>query len=163
MVRYLRRVSRLPDYANDMSAASLPARIVYLVVALPLGTAAGFYSSMQVLPQFTASYPKLDPAMDGSGIFRLALFVGAVVAFSAGMFALTLPWIRHRKRRGRGWRVGVSGALVVLLSVAFADQGYGVMIDLAFVAWLTYTVAFTVVRYGVVDGRRRMSGSADDY
>jgi len=154
---------QLPDYAYDMSAASLPTRIVYLVVALPLGAAAGFYSSMQVLPQFTASYPKLDPAMDGSGIFRLALFAGTVVAFTAGMFALTLPWIRHRKRRGRGWRVGVSGALVVLLSVAFAAQGYGLVVDLAFVAWLTYTVAFTVVRYGVVDGGRRLSGSVEDY
>jgi hypothetical protein len=31
------------------------------------------------------------------------------------------------------------------------------------VAWLAYTVAFTVVRYGVVDGRRSMSGSVEDY
>jgi hypothetical protein len=146
-----------------MRGTSLPARIAYVLVALPLGAAAGFYASMQLLPQFTASHPKLDPAMDGGGIFRLALFVGAAVALTASLFALTLPWIRHRKRRGRGWRVGIAGALVMLLSVGFADQGYGLVADLAFVAWLTYSMAFTVVRYGVVDGPRRASASAEDY
>jgi len=146
-----------------MKAAGLLARIAYTAVALPLGGAAGFYTCMQVLPEFTVSHPHIDPHMDGSGIFRIAICVGAAVAFSAGLFALTLPWIRHRKRPGRALRIGLSCALVVLASVGIADEGFGLIFDVVIAAWLTYTMAFTFVRYGVIDRARRKHPSAQDY
>jgi len=146
-----------------MSAVGLPARIVYAVAAVPLGAAAGFYTSMEVLPHFAEGHPGLDPARDGSGIFHAALFAGLASALTLGLLALTLPWIRHRKRRGRGWRVAVSGVAVLVLSVVFADEGYGLVSDLVFVAWLTYTLAFTFVRYGVIDQHRRPTAPKEDY
>jgi len=146
-----------------MTAASLPARIAYTVLALPLGGAAGFYSCMQVLPQFTASHPHIDPHGDGSGIFKIAICAGASVALTLGLFALTLPSIRHRKRQGRGWRIGLSCLVVLLASVAIADQEFGLIFDLVFALWLTYTMAFTFVRYGVIDQVRRRHASARNY
>jgi len=150
-------------YAGPMNAAGLPARIVYAATALPLGAAAGFYSCMRFLPEFTANHPQLDREMDGSRIFKIALAVGMTIAFTACLFALTLPWSRRRKRRGRAWRIGFSGIVVMLASILFADQGLGLIYDLAFVVWLTYTVTFTFVRYGLLDQAKRSSVSADAY
>ena len=146
-----------------MNAASLSTRIAYAGVAMPLGWAVGFYSCMRFLPGFTASHTQLDPGMDGSGIFKIAVVVGAAVAFTASLFALTLPWSRRRKRRGRAGRIGLSGVAVMLGSILFADQGFGLIYDLAFVAWLTYTITFTFVRYGLLDQAKRVSTSAEAY
>jgi hypothetical protein len=149
-------------YSWDMNGASLPARIAYAAIALPLGGGAGFYSCMRLLPGLTGMYPQVDPGGDGFGIFKLAICAGVAVAFTASLFVLTLPWVRHRKRRGRGVRIAFTCVLVVLASIAFADQGYGLMSDLAIAAWLTYTMAFTFVRYGVLDRARRSSASLND-
>jgi hypothetical protein len=146
-----------------MNAAGLPARIVYAAIALPLGGAAGFYSCMRFLPEFTANHPQLDSGIDGSGIFKIALAVGMTIAFTACLFALTLPWSRRRKRRGRTWRIGVSGIVVMLASILFADQGFGLIYDLAFVVWLTYSVTFTFVRYGLLDQAKRSPAPAEAY
>lgn len=143
-----------------MSAASLPARIVYTLAALPLGAAAGFYLCMALLPQLVVKYPQLDPGRDGRGIFNIALSVAAVVAITAALFALTLPWSRHRKRRGRGMRIAISLGLVVGASVEFADLGHRPVLDLVFAAWLAYTMAYTFVRYGVLDQAHRRSASS---
>ncbi len=140
-----------------MSARSLLARIIYTAVALPLAGAAGFYSCIHLLPGLTANHPQIDPNMDGSGIFRIAICVGAALAFAATLFTLTLPWIRHRKRGGRPWRIAFSCLVVVLASLLFADQGFKLIYDLLFAAWLTYTLAFTFVRYGVIDQPRKSS------
>jgi len=142
-----------------MNAAGLPARIIFTAIALPLASAVGFYSSIHLLPEFTANHPQIDPNMDGSGIFKIAICVGAALAFAAALFTLTLPWIRHRKRGGRPWRITFSCAVVVLASLFFADQGFKVIYDVVFAAWLTYTLAFTFVRYGVIDQARRSSSS----
>jgi hypothetical protein len=146
-----------------MRVSSLPARIVYTAVALPLGAGAGFYSSMRWLPEFTASHPQIDPNMDGSGIFNIAVCVGAGFAFAVSLFTLTLPWIRHRKLSGRPWRIGLSCGLVVLASLLFAEEGFKLVYDLLFAAWLTFILAFTFVRYGVVDQTRRRSSLARRY
>jgi undecaprenyl pyrophosphate phosphatase UppP len=142
-----------------MRVSSLPARIVYTAVALPVVGAVGFYSCIHLLPSFTVSHPQLDPDMDGSGIFQIAICVGAALAFAAALFTLTLPWIRHRKRDGRLWRIALSCVVVVLASLLFADEGFELIYDFLFVAWLTYTLAFTFVRYGVIDQARRPSSS----
>jgi hypothetical protein len=143
-----------------MSAASLPVRIVYAAFALPLGGAAGFYSCMALLPQLVSRYPKIDPGMDGRGIFNLAVSIGAALAFTATLVALTLPWSRHRKRRGRPWRIAVSLVIVLVASAVFADLGHRLTYDLAFAAWLAYTMAYTFVRYGLLDQARHGSDSS---
>jgi len=143
-----------------MKAVSLPARIAYTVIGAPLAAAIGFSLCMRILPDFTASHPQLDPIGDGSGIFNIAASVGGALAFAVALYALTLPWIRHRKRSGRAWRIALSCAAVVFASLLFAEQGFQLIYDLAFAAWLTYTLAFTFVRYGVIDQERRRSSSA---
>jgi hypothetical protein len=146
-----------------MSSASLPARIVYTAVALPLGGAAGFYSIMLLLPKLVAKYPRLDTGMSGQGMFNLALSAGAAIAFTASLFALTLPWSRHRKRQGRRWRTAASFVVVLVASVGFADIVPRLILDILFAAWLAYTMAYTFVRYGVVDEARRASSSSRYY
>ena len=149
---------RRADYANCMNASGLPARIVYTAVALPLGGGAGFYLSIYLLPRVGARFPQLDPGVNGESFFYLALGVGSAIAFSASLLALTLPWTRHRKRRGRAWRITLSCLVVLVASVAFAAEVRGLVYDLVFAVWLAYTMAYTFVRYGVVDeGRRRRS------
>lgn len=143
-----------------MTGASLPARIVYTAAAVPLAGAAGFYLAIGLLPELIAKYPQIDPGADGQRIFNQAVGVGAGFAFTAGLVALTLPWIRHRKRRGRGMRTAVSVGLVVGVSVFFAGLGHRLVYDLLFAAWLAYTMAYTFVRYGVLDHKRRRSGSS---
>jgi hypothetical protein len=140
-----------------MDAKSLLARIGYAVLALLLGEAVGFHAIMWLLPAFVARYPKLDTGMSGQEMFNLALSVGAGVALTAALFALTLPWIRHRKRRGRPWRIAASFAIVLVASVGFADLVPRLALDLVFATWLAYTMAYTFVRYGVVDDPRSSS------
>jgi uncharacterized membrane protein YfcA len=140
-----------------MNAKSLPARIVYTVAALPLGGAAGFYSIMLLLPKLVAKYPRLDTGLNGQGLFNVALGTGVAVAFTAALFALTLPWSRHRKRRGRPWRIAVSCLIVLVASAGFADVVPRLVPDLLVAAWLAYTMAYTFVRYGVIDDARRVS------
>jgi hypothetical protein len=146
-----------------MNAKSLPARIVYALAALLLGGAAGFYSIMSLLPQLVARYPRLDTGMKGQEMFNLALSVGAALAFTAGLCALTLPWVRHRKRSGRPWRIAASLVIVLVASVGFADVVPRLILDLLFAAWLAYTMAYTFVRYGVVDDARRKSSASRYY
>jgi hypothetical protein len=138
-----------------MSPVSLPARVVYTVIAVPLTGAAAFYSCMGILPEFTVSFPQLDPGGSGYGIFKIAVCVGVGVALTAALLTLTLPWIRHRERRGRRVRMAFSAVLVVAAAVVFADQGFRLIYDLAFAAWLTYVMAYTFVRYGLIDRPRR--------
>jgi hypothetical protein len=86
-----------------------------------------------------------------------------VLAFQSSLVTLTLPWIRHRKLGGRGWRIGLSCALVMLASALIAGEGFKLIYDLLFAAWLTYVLAFTFVRYGVLDVARRRSSSKGGY
>lgn len=146
-----------------MNVLSFPARIAYTAVAAPLGWAAGFYSCMRFLPVISARHPQLDPNLDGSGIFKIAICAGAAIALTASLFALTLPWIRHRKRPGRPGRIALSCVLVMLASILFADLEFGIVYDLLFAAWLTYLLAFTFVRYGVIDQARRASSNRGGY
>ncbi len=118
---------------------------------------------MALLPKLVAKYPRLDTGMSGQGVFNLALSVGAAIAFTAALFALTLPWSRHRKRRGRPWRIAASFVVVLVASVGFADMFPRLILDLLFAAWLAYTMAYTFVRYGVLDEARRASSSSRYY
>ena len=144
-----------------MSATGLPARMVYGVVALALGGVAGFYASIWEYPILLLRFQGIDADLDGYEIFKVALGVGAAVAFTAFMAALTLPWSRHRRRSGRGRRLAISGVFVVLASLAFAGLHHRAIYDLAFAAWLAYVTAYTYVRYGLRDPRMRRTSYGD--
>ena len=151
-----------------MSATGLPARMVYAVVALALGGVAGFYAGMWEYPILLLRFQGVDADLDGYEIFKVALGIAAVVAFTAFLVALTLPWSRHRRRSGRRRRLVISGVVGVLAALAFAGLHHPVILDLAFAAWLAYVMAYTYVRYGLLDPRRRRnsydgaSSSTDD-
>jgi hypothetical protein len=49
---------------------------------------------------------------------------------------------------------------VVVASTGLAADGYSLVYNLALAVWLAYTLAFTFVRYGVVDQARRPSRTA---
>lgn len=150
------------DYAYRMNATSLPARIGYAIGALAIGGGAGFYLGMWLLPKLAIHLHGSDAEVDGYGIFKNALWLGAGMAFTGALAALTLPWKRHRRRSGRAGRIVVSCLFVVPASLCFAGLGHAAMYDLAFAAWLAYVTAFTFVRYGVLDGARRRSSSAGE-
>ena len=146
-----------------MNAVSLPARIGYAIVALALGAAAGFYGSLWLLPKLVKLLQGPDAALDDFLLFQGALGVATGLAFTAALVALTLPWKRRRRRSGRQGRMIVAGVFVVLVSLSFASQGHALIYDLAFAAWLAYAMAYTFVRYGIVDSARRSgAGSSED-
>ena len=140
-----------------MNAVGLPARIGYAVGSLAAVGAAGFYASMWLLPKFASRAAEDD---DGYGIFRMALGIALALGVTAALIGLTMPW-KRRKRHGRGQRLVISGLIVVLVSVGFASQEHSLLFDLLFAAWLAYVLAFTYVRYGVLD-RSRSHSSAED-
>jgi len=141
-----------------MNAVGLPARIVYAALALPLGGAAGFYGGIWLLPKLAGAFLGANtPGLHSYGMFESSVDLGIAFAFMAFLLGLTLPKIRHRKHRGRSRRMAISGGFVVLASLGFAGEGHPITWDLAFAAWLAYTVALTYVRYGVVDRPRRAS------
>lgn len=137
-----------------MRATGLAARILYAAVALPAGFAAGFSATVWLLPTAVPVLGIASPAAHSEEIFRLGLSVGAVVTVPAFLCALTLPWRRRRHRRGRAWRTAISAIVVVAASLVFADLGHRLRYDLLFAAWLSYTLALTYVRYGVLDRKR---------
>jgi hypothetical protein len=138
---------------TGMRGAGLAARVVYAAIALPAGGAAGFYACVRLLPKLAPMLGLPSPEADSEALFQLALSVGAGVALTAFLCALTLPWKRRRQRHGRGTRIFVTCVLVVGASLAFAGLGHRLIYDLLFAAWLAYLFALTYVRYGVVDHR----------
>jgi hypothetical protein len=134
----------------------------YAVAAIPAAGATGFYASIVLLPKLAGlSWYRL-PTMDDQQIFLVALSVAALLAFPAALLGLTMPWRRHRKRRGRAVRAVIAAVLVLGVTLSFAARGHAVAADLALVAWLAYCITFTFVRYGVLDQARRRRRSAPD-
>ncbi len=142
-----------------MNGVGLPARILYALLAAPVGVAAGFYAVMWLLPTMTGEFPQLAADGDGFNIFKIAIGVGAALALSLSLLALTLPWKRHRKRSGRAGRMAAAGMIVVVASMGFSAERFSLAFDLLFATWLAYTMAFTFVRYGVLDQAKRSSGA----
>jgi len=138
-----------------MTAVSLPARIVYAVLAFPLGAAAGFYLSTPLFIKLAPLFHDPYPSMEGFGVFVMALGVGAASGLTVFLVALTLPWKRRRKRRGRAGRAIFAALFILLASLFLADQGNALIYDLAIATWLALAMSFTFVRYGVLDQPRR--------
>jgi quinol-cytochrome oxidoreductase complex cytochrome b subunit len=146
-----------PYYAIGMTAIGLPARIAYAVAALLLVSAVGFYAA---LPIFTWLSPHLQdshPIMEGYDVFTMALGTGLLLAFTASCIALTLPWKRRRKRRGRPVRFVISGVFLIFVCLCLGDEEYSYLFDLVIAVWLSVTLVFTFVRYGVLDQAKRDS------
>jgi len=146
----------------EMNAASLPARIAYAVIALPVGGLAGFYACIWLLPLLVKYFSGSDWDVEDFRLFQGALAVGAGLAFTAALLALTLPWKRQRRRGGRRSRIAVACVLVVFTSLVFAEEVRSLIYDLLFAAWLAYTMALTFVRYGIVDSRERRSAAGGE-
>lgn len=141
-----------------MKATGLAARVMYAVVALPMGFAAGFYATVWLLPIVAPILAIPSPGAETEDLFRLGLSVGGIVAVPAFLCGLTLPWRRRRHRRGRLWRLVISAVIVVGASLVFAGLGHSLRYDLLFALWLGYTLTLTFVRYGLVDHKsKRMS------
>jgi hypothetical protein len=138
-----------------MKVAGLGIRIAYAATAFLLSGAVVFFYAMRVLPEIARLYPELDPLGDGYLFFQIAICSSLAVAFSFLLYELTQPGARHRRRKGRRWRLAWAALAIVASSLAFAGMGWSWMLDLLFVAWLTYTVAYTFVRYGVLDDPER--------
>ena len=148
-----------PYYACRMNAYGLPARITYAVVALPAVGTAGFYSAMQLLPRLALLFGGHDAALNDSQTFMASIALASLLALTAALLGLTLPWRRRRKRRGRRVRAVVSTVVLFAASLSFAGQGHALVLDLAVVLWLAYILTYTLVRYGVRDQPRRSSRS----
>ena len=155
----LHAISTPRYYSGGMNAVGLPARVAYCLAAMPVAGAAGFYAGIWALPKLAKTFPGPEARVEDYGLFLGAIAVGAGLAFALSMVALTLPWKRRRRRTGRGVRVTISCVLVVLASLVFADRGHAVVYDLAFAAWMAYVLAFTVVRYGVLDRVKPMAAA----
>jgi hypothetical protein len=146
-----------------MTAAKLPVRIAYAAAAFTLSGTVVFFYCMRGLPELVRIFPELDPDMDGYLIFKIAICAAVTFAFSLSLYELTQPGARSRKRRGRRLRLVLASVAVVLSSLGFNGLGLGWTCDLLFAAWLTYTVAYTFVRYGVMDETKRVAGALEAY
>ncbi len=149
------------DYAMRMTPIGLPARIAYAVGAFPVAAGSCFYLTAPLFLKYVLPYDTLEPGMDGYRAFVLALATGLALGFTAFLFALTLPRIRSRTRRGRPLRAGLSAAFVLVATLTVASQTHAVMYDLGMAVWLALTLTVTFVRYGVADPVRRASGAEE--
>ena len=139
-----------------MKARGLPARIGYVVVATPAACVGGFYLGIWVLTRALPSLYGVQDANPGWQEFLFSLLVGGAAGFTTFFYALTLPWGRLRRRRGRTWRMAASALIVLVPSVMAAAEGVPLRYVAVLMVWLAVVLTFTFVRYGVLDryGRR---------
>jgi hypothetical protein len=148
-----------PYYADRMSGSGLPMRVLYATVATPVAAIGGFYVSVLLL---TRGVPALEGAPSGDpgwAEFILSLLVASAVGFTVFCYALTLPWRRLRRRRGRPLRIVVSAMLVLLVSVIAAAEAVPMSYVAGLMIWMSLVLTFTLIRYGVRD--RITSGAAE--
>lgn len=143
-----------------MNRTGLAARIGYGLGALALTGTVGFYASVWLLPWIGSKLPGADTDADGYGFFVTALGIGLGVGLTFGLIGLTLPWMRRKRRSGRSGRIAISSAIVVIASAVFATQGHAFPYDMLFAAWLSYVLAFTYVRYGILDKTHKREGTS---
>ena len=147
-----------PYYAEGMKGSALPLRIVYTLIATPVASIGGFYLGVLL---FTRVVPTLEGIQGGDpGLveFVLSLVVAGALGFTAFLFALTLPWRRLRRRKGRLLRIVFSAALVLVVSLIGAAESVPLSYIVGLVVWMSVVLTFTVIRYGVLDHSR--SGEA---
>ena len=88
-------------YAFPMTATSLPARIGYANVVLPLGAVLGYALALKLLIKFGSIFEDPHSSMQGFGYFMMSLASAATFAATASLIALTLPWKRPIRANGK--------------------------------------------------------------
>lgn len=140
-----------PYYAGRMSGSALPLRILYAVIATPVASIGGFYAGVVFLTRVLPAVHGLPPVDAGWAEFIVSVMVAVAVGFTVFLLALTLPWRRLRRRRGRALRIVVSALLVLSISVIAAAEAVPVAYIAGLMVWMSVMLTFTLIRYGVRD------------
>ena len=134
-----------------MTASGLPARIGYALVAFPTGALLGYVAALKLLIRFGSVFEDPHPSMQGFGYFMMSLAAAATLALTASLIALTLPWSRPVKVRGRIARIITSVLLVLFAFVILSGQGHAPIFIFALTIWLAAVAYFTFIRHGIFD------------
>ncbi len=134
-----------------MTSTSLPARIGYAIVVLPLGAVLGYVLALKLLIKFGSIFEDPHSSMQGFGYFMMSLASAATFAATASLIALTLPWKRPIRANGKVARVAVSVVLLGLAFLILAGLGHALIFVLTVIGWLAVVFYLTCVRYGVLD------------
>jgi hypothetical protein len=141
-------------YAVAMTATSLPARIGYAIVVLPLGAVLGYVLALKLLIKFGSVFQDPHSSMEGFGYFMMSLASAATFAATASLIALTLPWKRPIRDNGKAGRIVVSVVLLGLAFLILAGQGHALIFVLTVIGWLAVLFYLTYVRCGVLDSKQ---------
>jgi hypothetical protein len=141
-------------YAVAVTATSLPARIGYAIVVLPLGAVLGYVLALKLLIKFGAVF--LDPhsSMQGFGYFMMSVASAIAFAATASLIAVTLPWKRPLRANGKAGRIVVSVMLLGLAILILAGQGHALIFVLIVIGWLAVVFYLTYIRCGVLDSKQ---------
>jgi len=145
-----------------VKATGISLRILYAIVAFPLGAIAGYVLMLQFLLRAGWMFHDPHPSMRGFGYFMMSLASAAVLAITASMTALTMPWVRPRKEAGRTGRAIVAVTLTILAFLVLIGQGHALAFVLALVSWLAAASFLTFVRCGVLDSELDLAGDELD-
>jgi hypothetical protein len=142
-----------------MTATSLPARIGYAIVVLPLGAVLGYVLALKLLIKFGSVFQDPHSSMQGFGYFVMSLASAAILAATASLIALTLPWKRPPKANGKVGRLVISVVLLGFTFLILAGQGQAPIIVLTVIGWLALVFYLTYVRCGVLDSNQENSAA----
>jgi hypothetical protein len=134
-----------------MRLMTLPARLLYAVLAAPAAGAGGFYFGVLLFAHLLPKLHGVDHAQPTWTDFMQSAVIGAGAAFAAFFYALTLPGVRLRHREGRVYRMTLAAVLVCVVSVLIASEGIPLIDVFGLMIWLSVTLTFTYIRYGVRD------------
>ena len=137
-----------------MTATSLPARIGYAIVVLPLGAVLGYVLALKLLIKFGSVFHDPHWSMQGFGYFMMSLASAATFAATASLIALTLPWQRPTKDNGKAGRIVVSVMVLGFAFLILAGQGHALIFVLTVIGWLAVLFYLTYVRCGVLDSKQ---------
>ena len=147
-----------PDYAGAMKASALPFRVLYAVVAAPVASIAVFYVAIFLFTRTVLQVEGPEAIDPGWREFVLSLLAAGAAGFTAFLFALTLPWHRLRRRKGRPLRITISAVVVLLISLIAAAEAVPLGYVAGVMVWLSVVLTFTFIRYGVLDSSRGTQG-----
>jgi hypothetical protein len=139
-----------------MTVTSLPARIGYAIVVLPLGAVLGYILALKLFIKFGSIFQDPHSSMQGFGYFMMSLASAATFAATASLIALTLPWKRPIRANGKVGRVVVSVVLLGLAFLILAGQGHALIFVLSVVGLAGCSVLsylYTVRRYRLQAGQ----------
>jgi hypothetical protein len=129
-----------------MTATSLPARIGYAIVVLPLGAVLGYVLALKLLIKFGSVFQDPHSSMQGFGYFMMSLASAATFAATTSLIAVTLPWKRPIRANGEVGRVVVSVMLLGFSFLILAGEGNALIFVLIVIGWLAVVFYLCTVR-----------------